>query len=571
MLGRKGLSLIEVGLVIVILSMVLAPIVANIGGKGPNQNGMVTVASATRHHMRQVSSANAIMERALAGDTAIMGNVNLTTLTPQQQLTTNRSAFTGDRVPVWYDWTLQDISYQLDANGNVIQVNGQPLARVERNFVTEATLNVYQGQNDANPLLTLPTFIFRNNTGGNTGALNRLGVMVVLDISASMAFANEDPTANPSAQHVPPLLQVSTNPDRFLASPYLRFRHAGGQLALNATQNDQLDLVVLQEFQNPGTVFDDMYLPGQNGSAVRFNDCQELTQFPGHNGFSLALRSPASVDTTQEVISYNVANSQFELLTPSEAATQLGTPVRELCRVNHSSYNADPIQMSNRHLSRIEAARSALLNFMLRLESTPILTSLTRVGLMTFATQSQSDNSSFVTVRSALEDATNGRYLNLRQQLIRINREGPGGIYLAGGTPIYDALNRAAQELYNDTSLNQRLIILITDGQPQPNSGNNTPAGIRALARQLGAGTYPGANNQPTTLYTVGLIGANVPFLDSLIVENEAPGRVDGESFAAASVAETFSIIDRVAFATIRQAYLTNTCRYGINVPTCVN
>jgi competence protein ComGC len=542
---RKGFSLVEAAVLLGLISVFFIPVARLTGGAGQTSTIGKTATDATRNRMRETVAANTLMEQALVGNMQ-NPNINLATLDPNNPFNTGVQQFTNYNRRVLYDWTLLNQSFAVDANGNLQRDNqGNLVPLVNGNRLASATLRIFpDGSTGTQPSLVLPTTIANRRASANAQSPASVGVLLVLDTSGSMAWAKGNfllpNTTEPSEPN--PLL---------VASPFLTYRHAGNN-ALDLTKNEELDVVSVMQADSAATPFDDSYIPGistqPNLAKVKLKSgCANNPQ--NANYFIAEAKDPAAPSR------------------PSPWGNELwnlNRYVQDLCSITPSMSVSDWQTIVDRDLSRVEAARSAMFVFINRIESNPFLRQMAKLGFESYGTSGPSTSfANRIQLHSALQSSQNGRYAQLREWTSYINRlqsDGTVRVQVYGKTPTLAALRTAAQTLYNDTSLTDRIIILMTDGSPTDDTGGQ----INQMMTDLGAGTAAGANGRRVTVFSVGIIGADKAKLDEWANKNRAAG-ADGESFFASNVVETMSVLDRVADATIRVALNANTCRYNVS------
>ncbi|HEY9686047.1 MAG TPA: hypothetical protein V6C52_03635 [Coleofasciculaceae cyanobacterium] len=499
----KGLSLIELGVVMVIISLALVPLVQMIGG--PNsRNGQGSAQRLNALRSKEMVLANALIERALSSDFAAFNcnnGFNPATGLPATGQTINLPA--GNRCtdntyndPLYYQWTVRNAD-----NSNAIVPTG--------NHYYQLVLNVWNQPTGGTPLLTLPTTVFWNESGSSGGS-NTTGIVIVQDISGSMTSGKFNGSP------------VSFSP----ASPYLNYRYSDPSvgyvpnpaIALPWNDNSQLDLVSALDVNNPQTAWDDRYpKPGVLG----------VTACTG--------ASPLWNNTGGRMI-----------------------PVREICQANGGP-NGNAWQATmNDHLSRIEAARSSLLSFLLSIEADPDLHENTKLGFITFETN-------VINRVTPLEasDASN-RYPQMRRKLSWINRQGPAAarIYASGSTNMYGGLQRGAQIVFADNTLDNRIIFLVGDGEPTVAPTNH--AAFQTLATQIGNGTFPGANGKTASVFTLGLLSGDVglPIYLRDDIANRTPG---GQFFFAQNMGDVSPMFDQIKYQIQRVILLNKSNRYNVD------
>lgn len=521
-MGRhSGMSLIEVGLVMLIVVLALVPVVHQIGGPNSN-NGNGNVARVVGQKSKEIVLANTILEQALAADYSKFA-CN-TTFNPQTGfpaagqfalLPATRCEDTTYNQSLYYQWTVQN----MDPTGQRIPVG---------NHYYTAVLNVWDTPAGGTPLLTLPTTFFWNENSGDPQS-NRTGILVVQDTSGSMTGGSLEPTPVANGN---------------LASPYLKYRFsdpaygyipAAGIDLGDIRANQNLDIVSLMDADDPDTDWQDRYL-GPNVPGMSTDDCDT---------------NPSNY------------NSAFWRSLWSFGSNNHRNIVRTLCSVNGAPGPAWSNTLST-NLSRIEAARSSLLSFLLSIEEDPELYQNIKLGFVTFSTG--------VTNRVVPLEGTDGnnQFPQMRRKLSWLNREGPGLIPASGNTNMYAALQRGADVLYADPSLDSRIIFFVGDGYPT--IGSTSMASIRNLSSSIGDGTYPGAGGKKITVFSLGLLSQQVnpatgnryldDYLDTCMAA-ETPG---GMYRFAQNVGDMKPIFEQIGYQIQRVVLLNKSNRYNIDL-----
>jgi hypothetical protein len=547
-MGRKnGFSLVEAAVIMGLISLFFIPVANVSGGFGQNTDVGKTATDATRNRMRQVTAANTLMEEALVGDLQVP-NVNLTTLDPNNPYSTGIQSYSNYNRQVNFDWTLLNQSFAVDGNGTLLRdINGKPIPLVNGNAIASATLRLYTDANSNAPSLVLPTTVTSKRLDANDNNLSRVGIMLVLDTSGSMAWARND-------HSLPNTTEASAARPLVVSAPYLTYRYSGNN-ALDINNSAELDIVAALQNDNTATQYDETYIPGRSTAP---------------NASSRLKMKPTCVRDAQ-----NASYFLPEAMNPNaprrpdwrgNALQPLFTYVDNLCKITPTMSASTWQNTVNSNLSRVEAARSALFVFLNRMESNPFLTQNTKLGFETYSTMGvPTAPLPRVSVHSDLKAAKKNKFEQIREWVARLNRlnqDGTTAIPIYGATPTKAAIQEAARRLYSDTSLTDRIIILMTDGVPTDDS---TGSQISVMMNQLGSGLFAGANGKKVTVLSVGLIGADKGKLDAWALQNKAAG-ADGESFFASNVVETMSILDRVADKTISIALKANSCRYNVAV-----
>lgn len=545
----RGVSLIELGLVMVIITLALAPIVRMIGGP-QSATGEGSAVQVTASKSKETLQANSIIEQVLSGDYTPFNcgnpfNVNSLPLNGRSVSfpANGRCAINQYSQPKYYQWKVRNLD---DTGTNVPQGN----------HYYKAVLNIYDSQSGSSqPILSLPTNFFRNETVG-TAAEPKTGILIVLDTSSSMAWgicdggSFGDYPSNSGSCTVPyvpyenaygPAPNIRSNVNR-PGSPYLWYRYedpAEGYVPRNPlpwNRDDQLDIVSAYDSNLAATEWDDRYpSPGVLGFPDCSNNSNQNSAF--WRNYNVGTNPAAPFP-----IIYTRSNKEH-------------SHMRAVCNATGGPNNAW-INIMNRNMSRLEAARTALLGFMLSIERNPSLYRNVRLGFVTF--------SSNVVSRVPLEgvNAAN-RFPNIRRSLSWVNRGGPGIIPPAGSTHMLGALDQAARIIFADPTLDNRIILFVGDGSPSaPSPTSHAP--YRTLATRIGNGTYPGANGKKATIFTLNLL-SNDGDIDEYLEDDIASRTPGGRYFPARSMGDVTPIFDQVKYQIQRVVLMNRSTRYNVD------
>jgi hypothetical protein len=521
---QAGISLLEVAMLMVIVTCAMVPIIHNIGGPTNTQGN---AARAVGLQSKEILLANTLIEQALASDyqtfncNSSFNTANFPTAGKSSNFpSSNRCVNNSYSQPLYYRWTVH----------NTAQAGILPTG----NEYYTAVLNVFDKQTGGNPILTMPTSFFRNTSGGQTVS-SKIGIMIVQDISGSMA------SSKPSGS-------VGNVNQGDVASPFLRYRYHDpaypaynnypGGSPLNLYDNKQLDIAAASP-DDPTTPQNESYL------APNILGAPKCT-------------SKSNINSAHWLPSNFYANGTYSKAL--DAVQQ--DAVINICK--RSSNYLDT------YMSRIEAARSSLLSFLVSMEQDPSLYENTQLGLMTFSSNGGTGNQLLVNMESPT--GAPAQYKQMRRKISWINRDGPGLIPSGGGTMMYEAVRDGANNLFTAPNLDSRIILLVTDGEPHgpfPNGdpGQYTPANHAAfqdLASQIGNGTFPGSNKQSATIYTLGLIydyNAMQPWLETDLA-SRTPG---GQFFYANTVKSMPGIFDQIKYQIQRVILLNKSNRFNVD------
>lgn len=536
----RGISLIELGVVMVVISLALVPVVQMING-GNSRTGMGSAQRMNSQRSKEIVLANSLVERALATDFSVFNcgqNFDPATSLPTTGQTVDlpansRCTDNTYSTPLYYQWTVRNT----DMSGSIMPVG---------NHYYQVALGVYREPAGGAPILTLPTSLFWNETGMATSS-NRTGIVIVQDISGSMSWGKDSGTPD-----TPPENNWGQAPTNRASSPYLKYRYQDpsypayavddASLLLDLNNNAQLDIVSAMNSNNPSTPWDDRYIgPGILGIPVR----------------NAGINSGRPFDCTDDNAGANSPWwSDDRLPWDLQGSNQYRNHVSALCEATlYSQSSANWQNLMDDNMSRIEAARSSLLSFLLSIEADPDLYQNTRLGFITFE--------SGVQTRVPMESVNAGnRYSRMRRTLSWINRNGPGIIAPAGSTNMYGGLQEGARMAFADATLDNRIIFFIGDGEPTVAPTNH--AAFQNLATQIGNGTFPGSNGNSATIFTLGLLSDD-PDLPTYLRDDIARRTPGGQYFFAQNMADVRPIFDQIKYQIQRVILLNRSNRYNVD------
>ncbi len=555
--GRaKGFSLVETAIIILFISLAMVPVIATMGGVNDPNSGAsstVNVSAVSGFRSKTMVAANSIMERALAGDTTVSFDASTIFTQPGDVQTTPRRLFYGSTPreysqPIEYDWVVRDLGYRVDGGGDLIDWAGnsvnwtnavelQPVG----NQVIHAVLRVYENAGDANPMMSLPTYFFRSNCGQVDCAgvdVQKTGVIIVGDISGSMAWVGRTYPSPGTVSRV--------------SSPWLRNRYPIFGNAVPASiriddpfDDEKLDVTWVLPFANedPDTPYSDTYIrPGGDAFITFANNCDDLST-PANR----ALIDPYLVNNTT-----------------SNAGRR--TALERLCGTGAWRTPAMYSELMGRYMSRMEAFRNSMLSLLVKLEDNQFLVQNMKMGFVTFSggvqTRVNLEDAAQPSVSSPVPSAvTDNKFINMRLNMLMLNRPGAGQILQGGSTRMHDGARRAADMLYADSDVKRRMIILVTDGDPNP--GNQGNPLLLNLASSIGNGCFPTipANagcadpENTTTLFTVAVIGVSAG--GQTMLTDAAQRTPSGQFFNAENVEDMGPIFDQITWQ-IQRTVLTN-------------
>lgn len=543
-LHQAGLSLLEVAMLMMILTLALAPLISHIGGPNSAQGNSARMVGM---QTKEVLLANTLIEQALSNDYSSLNcsstfdpasfpAIGSYTSYPVSSRCVNNSY----SQPLYYQWVVNNAS---QANSLIPQGNQY----------YNAVLNIYSASSGGSPILTMPTSFFYNSSGTSTPQ-NKTGIVIIQDISGSMVWGQTDyGNINAAGDDTPK--------NAIVASPYLTYRYADpnvgytppANIALpwasgSNANNDQLDIVSAQNTDDPTTPWNDIYLG---------NGALGLGIGPG---FISNCSDNYSGNSNWNSINWKGSGLYTKLYPYNNNALR-----DTLVNICTRSPNWDT--MMNQNMSRIEAARGSLLNFILSVEEDSALYQNVKLGFETFSAPNNASNNDpsgqGYDIRVALESVdANNRYANMRRQVSWINREGPGQINAYEGTNYTAPINKAAQTLFSDATLNNRIILLVSDGEP--NGPGDTHGQLSALSTKIGDGTYPGSNGQKASIFTLGLL-SSTPDMPIYLQNDLAMHTPGGQYFEAQNVGDIGGIFDQIKYQLLRVILLNKSNRYNIN------
>lgn len=591
---HRGISLAEIALMLLIASIALIPVMGNAGSKTQATGNNTSVLDATRQQSKMVTAANSLMESALTGQIAIndspFGNLaansmNTTNMVPQGGTYTSSPYRFDEAGDLYYQWVLKDVSYRKNNANQFIDNWGRPVVGTpdlvrrrasippDENRIISATLKIY-GTNPSSgstpPAMVLPTFFFAMED--NVQVTDpKTGIVVVLDVSGSMAW----PTA--------PGALGSVNG---VASPFLRdrfFRTPASlpadptqlaQVVLDPQNNSELDLVFSSFQDDPATQFDERYLLGAGGVGagpnILDNDCDLSTDMNQTN-----FNAPGGIMPFLYAGNIMAGNNTN------------GTNRRAINRLCSTKLNqADADAKVNANISRIEAARSAMVSFLLALEGNQNVANNMSLGYVTFQSENQERIRVPMETATATPDPLDGfllkpRFVENRTAFLMTNRDGSQStepaILQGGGTWIYGGL-QAADRMLNPTTTTRdstdlcrihdpggpysnKIIVLISDGEPSPSSGRNTRVANPSNPMQSGlVQTADCMGRHNTTIFTIGVIGDDPQTMSPI-----ATFTTGGQYFRATEVSELRRIFDQLAQQVERNILLAAAQRYQVD------
>lgn len=658
----KGFTLIEAAVVILLLSIALVPVIKMVSHtSGDGSGDLNTGITSGRSLSEEQAVANAIMEKAVAGDTSVVhpvvaqdgsilgfdatgkfvkldstGAYTTTVYNPETDKapesgnvpaasshnTTARTItypkYQYESTDIYYQWVVKDSTMQeYDPDGTGTAPSEYTSFMPEGNSLVKAVLKVYSGpgaKTSTTPDYSVSTYFFKNTSDAIASGdqfSDKIGIVFAVDVSLSMKmsnvvgtngndfFENAAPLAVPLFQWRPgyeagtPLpLRMSSGIYGYdpaaVSSPYLVYRSGVNDLFFGTKTDDPI--TPYDERYNPCLIpasgnEDLPYSAGLDATAINSKlseYCDNFTNphipYDGGSGYrdifvKVPTRPVSSITSSftsyfddsdanwAQYVMGGYKNATFGTECTNEsnidtgrcyyytsAGVRLFTDAEALDSIklnDAASYlfgqPDNPVVIQN-YLSRIEAARTALLSFVLTIENNSELVNNFRLGFVPFSTEVQDGSYSGLNIGpnevQQLEAPASGTatFNGIKSRLLRINRacafsgtqyhsdipSCPGTtqpITLSGQTNLAHALYHAKDifdtyEASHDP-LAKKLVILLTDGAP-----TSTADGLASGIATSDSSSEPGrlgtlatnlATNDEIEIYSVGLMTAGDP------------------------------------------------------------
>ena len=574
-----GLGILEIALLLMVASLALIPL-TNMIGKGSAGDGS-SLTTINRQRTREMVAANNIMERALSGEVLsqnISNENELYNSLPNNQFNLNTIPVNGDTVyypsktdtydygdstqgvRLKYRWTLVDVSHERDRND---QLNWDETTRQSSsekcnpyntydsrtnacwtqitpkgNRVVKATLNVFDlnSKNTNKPTYTFSTFLF----GKGSYAIPenpRVGIAILLDTSNSMLWYR-DPNSNQV---------IKDGHINKLTTPYLKDRFhredalAGSLSASNVKLYDDrnLDITWSLPTDDSTTPYKDNYLK------------KDVLGFPNCNDFKN--RSKKAIDW----FVYRDSND-------SKLDRQHEKTFKHLC--NNGSYNMSHWETKMvPYISRIEAARNALLGFLVALEDDLELVQNMEMSFVTFeieakvrvpleVAQLEKDPANFNAERPRFKEIRDKfSWLNRYDEKYGFDKTKSRMIFTEGRTQTRYGMEEAVAELNKGKNLTVKLIILLTDGAPYPNEGDNTNEALVKYAKFA-------KDKHNISTYTIGFAGVSQKGQEML---RDMAKESKGQFYYANDPNELREIFNALSYELRREMVLARVERYN--------
>jgi Flp pilus assembly pilin Flp len=561
----KGASLIELGMVMLFISLALAPVIKMVGGP-QSRSGEGGTARVNSIKTQETVLANTMVDKVLSGDyagfdcNASGSPVSFDPSTDLPKGTTastsvrqfNRCKVQGSNTGLQYQWTVVHLS-----SFN----NGFSMPQLNRYY--QATFNVFDKDN--NVIFTLPTNFFYNE-GAYQPPRKNTGVMFAMDVSGSMGASSVG------------LWSIAS-----FASPYMFYRYENFpttatnwglifpnnppyKVILNKWDNSQLDMVYGKEWRVPGPQRGNDTDPATPNNET-FPFAKVINPNPAHDIWGDGVLGTGDCSSNSAMEWITDKNLIYSFIPTARTFAGTRDIINEICSVKTSQANWS--SKLNQNLSRLEATRTAALSLLLNLESKQDVSSKIEIGFIPWSTDPDTNPLHKADLEAAKTIAGGLHFETMRERLLWINRADPNNvnsarpIRLQGATNIYKGLEYARQQLLAN-NYDRRIIILMTDGEPNPNSGSNSNGGFGAGGLRDYSRNTLGTNapkSQQVTLFTVGLIAA-----DANLMKDMANSTPDGQAYIANDIASLTPIFESVAYQIQKLALLSTADRYGISL-----
>lgn len=567
--SAKGLSLLELGIVMVFISLALVPVVKMIGGP-TSADGNAAQITGTKN--KEAILANTMVNKVLAGDytgfkcrsngSALPFNPDTDLPKSNQMVNFGRCRSQNGNSTLFYEWDVLNLTASNNSNSLPSQ-----------NQYFQATFNVLDTA--GNKLITMPINFF-HNSGAFTQPSIRTGVMLSMDISGSMAYY---------ASGILPYYtgsNTSYGQDIYYSSPYMFYRYKkfpaasnwgtfpnnpNYQVTLDPWDDSQLDLTIGKQISgsnpagkdpNSGTAYNEAFpFSNVNPGAPGYNTWGNGTLGVGH----CSSANPANWNSNKNFgFAFILPYADTAITPPPAFYGNPWTTVNQLCRQKNSLN--DWSNTINTYLSRIEAARTAALSLLINLESNQTVANSIELGFIPWDHYAHTQQMVPLEKAVAIPGVSNIHFKAMRERLLWINRADPANknsgnpVVASGATSLYDGVDYARQKLL-EKNYDRRIIVALTDGAPTYGAIQSA-AGLKNYALNTFGNNAP--KNRQITLFTVGLIAA-----DNNLLNGMASNTPDGQNFAANDVADLKPIFDAISYQIQKLALLSTADRYGLS------
>lgn len=554
-----GLSLLELGMVMFIISLALIPVVKMMGGPTSSTGNASQV---TGFKNKEALLANTLSESVMAGnfsrfDCTAAGSPK--TLDPTTDLPLN-GAFKKYNIctdnsystPLYYRW-------------DALNISGMPIG----NQYYQASLNVYDSATARTPLMTLPVNFFVN-TGGYNHDPGKTGMLLALDTSGSMCWGSSDNTLSQQGPTCSPFMFYRYDKNRYTGTawgvPFSPSEVPGVKFGtkrvwLNMWDNSELDIAIGKSIKSGGASpdFSDPDFSTEYNEKFPYgsNSMNDLTWGKGLLGTgNCASTNPVDWDKDPNLIHTFLPSARNRV-----DAYAWWQPFRSMIQNVCGAKDSDWGKTMEQNMSRLEFARAGALSLLLTLEEKQ--TYLNKLDIAFLPWGGNPNLAHLVKMESAsLVNEVNAlRYPRMRNEMLWINRADPTDpastktVGLYGGTNMTGALKAAVKEL-NSKPYSKRMIVLLTDGVPTDTTG---PQLVSYIDKTFG-------NNAPKaqqiTLYTIGITSG----ADETLLQQMAASTPDGQAFMADDLTQLRTIFTAIAYQVQRLMVLSTAQRYNLQL-----
>ncbi len=562
---EAGVSLIEAAAVLMFFTIALIPIVNNIGGPG---SATGTAVKLTGEASKEILLANTLSEKALSSDYSAYtcngvatNEATLSAIPSETSINIPSSGRCSKALPdnntLYYNWTIYNATPGSSPSSTSIMPVG--------NKLYNAVLNVYNTQSGGTPIFTAPISFFLNKYT-KPAARNKTAILIVQDKSKAMRYGGSEESHGEDDDKDEDKGKVRESDDGSsddkvasmsgsVASPFLKYRY-----------DDTTPNTYLEKDYDPTSVKTSP--PYTNNSTYKIADlyknntldivsakASDLTETPWDDRY-LGKRANRAPDCSTEAAIKNFVTAPINGFYADNGGVGLAADWSYDGRTVPGSYRITNIynicartpNFEKRYISRIEASRTALLSFLISMESNPGILKDTQMGLELFS----SDWWTEVPFENA--DST-GHYVKMRRRISWINREDDKSVTTTDGNfsrsivpggarSTYGALKYAAEQILKLDDVDHRIIILVSGGKPEEKREDDSckdhhsdehhdDTDYSDLAEHMGDGSMGNAlASDPTrkiTLFTVGMLqssdGESDKYMDTLLASQTSGGQ----------------------------------------------
>lgn len=554
-----ALSLLELVLVMVILTLALVPVVRMVGGP-TSGNGNASQVTASKN--KEALLANALSESVLAGDFSRFDCTSAGSpkaLNPVTDLPKdgafkryNTCSVNAYSTPMYYRW-------------EALSVKGMPVG----NEYYQATLNIYGSLTGGQPLMTLPINFFVN-TGGYDHDPGKTGMLLAMDTSGSMCWGNKDNTLSEQKPTCSPYMFYRYDKNRYTGNgwgvPFSPAEVPGvkpgtKRVWLDMWNNAELDISVGQSVKTGGS---DPDFSDPDSSTVyneKFPYGSDSVNDPTWGKGVLGTGNCASTNPADWANDPNLIHSFVPSARNRGNAYDWWQPFRWQIQGVCSAKGADWGKTLEQNMSRLEFARAGALSLLLVLEEKQTYLNKLDIGFLPWGGNPNLAHLVKMEAVTYVNEAKALRYPQVRDKLLWVNRADPADpastkpVWLYGGTNMTGALKASVKEL-NSKAYSKRMIILLTDGRPTDTTG---PQLVDYIDKNFG-NSAPKA--QQITLYTIGMTSG----ADPVLLQQMAGATPDGQSFMADDLTQLRAIFTAIAYNVQRMVVLSTAQRYNLQL-----